>query len=120
MPATQTARPRQPTAPVAADHFDGVTTRLEFDEGQLYSTFHDRSDGELLATLYDVDLGADAMEQTNRLAREVCRAVNTHAELLAVLRDVSAMLPVAARLHPADLFALQSRVVAALGKAEAA
>ena len=37
---------------------------------------------------------------------------------LTVLRDVAAMLPVAGRLHPDDLFKLQTRVTAAIAKAE--
>jgi hypothetical protein len=39
-------------------------------------------------------------------------------EMLAVLSDVAAMLPVAARLHPDDLLKLQTRVVAAIRKAK--
>ena len=38
-------------------------------------------------------------------------------ELLAVLRDVAALLPSAARLHADDLFNLQTRVCAAIAKA---
>lgn len=41
-------------------------------------------------------------------------------DMLAALRDTAGMLPVAARLHPKDLADLQSAVVAAIAKAEAA
>lgn len=41
------------------------------------------------------------------------------AELLAVMRDVAALLPCAGRLHPKDLLALQTRVCTAIAKAEA-
>ena len=45
------------------------------------------------------------------------RLITAAPDLLAVMRDVAAMLPVAARLHPNDLFALQTRVCAAIAKA---
>jgi hypothetical protein len=40
-------------------------------------------------------------------------------DMCDVLRDVSALLPNAGRMHPQDMFALQTRVVAALAKAGA-
>lgn len=39
-------------------------------------------------------------------------------EMRKVLEDVSALLPSAGRLHPDDLFRLQTRVVAALAKCD--
>ena len=39
-------------------------------------------------------------------------------DMLVVLRDVAALLPLAHALHPDDLFDLQSRIVAAIAKAE--
>lgn len=50
-------------------------------------------------------------------AREIVRAHNCHDDVVAALRDVSLLLPVAGRLHPKDLHALQTRVCAALAKA---
>lgn len=40
-------------------------------------------------------------------------------ETLALLRDVAALLPVAAHLHPDDLDTLQTRVCDAIARAEA-
>lgn len=46
------------------------------------------------------------------------QALKEKAELLAVLEDAASLIPVAPRMHPADIFALQSRVVAAILKAK--
>jgi N-acetylglutamate synthase/N-acetylornithine aminotransferase len=57
-------------------------------------------------------------EEGARDAALIVKCVNAHDELVAVLRDVSALLPSAAMLHPEDLFKLQTRVVSALAKVQ--
>jgi hypothetical protein len=46
--------------------------------------------------------------------------VTTDTPIVSLLRDVAAMLPVAARLHSSDLTSLQTRVCTALSSAESA
>jgi hypothetical protein len=49
---------------------------------------------------------------------QIARQFAASDELLLVMRDVAALLPIASRMHPTDLFALQSRVCAVIDKAQ--
>lgn len=68
----------------------------------------------------DVYRGAweSAEDERNRLARHLHAADADRAAMLAVLRDVAALLPVAGRMHPKDLHALQTRVCAIVAARE--
>ena len=70
------------------------------------------ADNELLATAYDMDTAEPKL-----VAEANARLIAAAPELLDVMRDVAALLPASARLHPRDLHALQTRVCAALAKA---
>jgi len=65
---------------------------------------------EVIADCTNVDL--PYVTQANQ------RLIAAAPELLSVLHDVSALLPVASRMHPKDIYDLQSRVIAAIAKAE--
>ena len=68
------------------NHFDGNYNRLEFDEDQLHSTYHDRNDGILVASLFHDEEGDEQTQaETREVAREICLKVNTHAALLDAL-----------------------------------
>jgi hypothetical protein len=60
----------------------------------------------------------DTASHHNVNAEADARLVAAAPDLLAVLRDVAALLPCAGRLHPKDLHALQDRVVAAIAKVQ--
>jgi|HubBroStandDraft_4_1064222.scaffolds.fasta_scaffold01416_11 hypothetical protein len=62
------------------NHIDGVKARLEFDEGQLHTTFHGRNDNMFCAF---VEASSDS-----EAAAEICHKVNIHSELLAALKEV--------------------------------
>lgn len=46
------------------------------------------------------------------------QALKEKADLLAALEDASQLIPVAPRMHPDDLYKLQTRVLAAIAKAK--
>jgi hypothetical protein len=57
------------------------------------------------------------MQSTEETAANA-RLIAAAPELLAVMRDVAALLPSAACLHPDDLFALQTRVCSVLAASQ--
>jgi hypothetical protein len=66
------------------------SVRLEYDEGQLHTTFHDRNDGVMVA---DVACGDDEhTAAAEEVAREVCRRFNEHNALVDSLRDLVSTL----------------------------
>lgn len=64
--------------------FDGIVTRLEFDEMQLHSTFHNRNDGSFVAACDTSE--SDDHEQTIEMGLYIAKAVNHHAMLVEQLR----------------------------------
>ena len=72
-------------------HFDGVTTRLEFDGVSLHSTFHDRNDGAFVAELICPD-DDDTAAEMPAIAAQVVTAVNSHSALIAACTAALALL----------------------------
>ena len=73
-------------------HFDGVTTRLEFDGVSLHSTFHDRNDGAFVAELICSDDDDDTAAEMPAIAQQVVTAMNSHSALIAACTAALALL----------------------------
>lgn len=74
-----------------------MNTKLEFDEDQLHTTFHDRNDGTMVATLTFEDTGNvfenDGIQAAAReTAKEVCKRFNAHDALVDSLRNLVSSL----------------------------
>lgn len=70
------------------NHFNGKETRLEFDDGQLHSTFHDRNDGVCVLQVDPFQTGGTACDP--EIAHEIAHKVNTHLALMIGLRTAAA------------------------------
>jgi hypothetical protein len=82
---------------------DTTNIRLEFDEGQLHTTFHDRNDGTAVFERWmDSDASGTDVALCDEYGAEIARRFNEHDSLVAQRDALAAALRVIAGAKPTD------------------